>query len=37
MACFVFRAESLYPLVSNREMMLPTMPRWTPSGLIFAV
>ena len=34
MACFVFKAASLYPLVSNRERMLPTRPRWTPSGLI---
>ena len=27
-------ATSLYPLVSKREMMLPTIARCTPSGLI---
>lgn len=30
----IFMATSLKPLSSNRWIILPTRPRWTPSGLI---
>lgn len=32
--CMNFIATSRKPFCSNRSMILPTNPRWTPSGLM---
>ena len=33
LTCFILIATNLKPLASNRLIISPTNPRWTPSGL----